>query len=429
MFEGWMDIIMDSDHSQRDAMGISWDGIKIGTDLASTWETLAYRKEPDDLIGKIFYWAGTISQLVIGLITQPFGIAAFLLEESAQSVGMGAYFLYGAKDWKALSEFMPTWGTTIDTYETVARSFAVLNPIGAGAVIIYLQAAKQSRAMMGQAMHTQLVRDARALGIENPAQQDAQDLIILIELAESEKAAEAITKAQTFGTLALKSVPTYADIYIDGKSLGLQTPETFKNLVEGSHDVAVSKYNTKTKKTDSYAATIEIRAGQKKEVTLHITVGTSDDVVNPGGSESEESAQLPDFIKTTVTCVKMVDGDTFETNTGEKIRILGMDAPETGQPIAEISTEFMASKLLDHKVDIKIQTHLPIDTYGRTLAVVTYRDENVAVSSIAAGLAKALIFNDATYDPTRYLEAEKIAKSRQIGIWNPATPGIVWRGT
>jgi endonuclease YncB( thermonuclease family) len=105
-----------------------------------------------------------------------------------------------------------------------------------------------------------------------------------------------------------------------------------------------------------------------------------------------------------------------------------MDAPETGQPIADQSKDFMATKLLDHKVDIRIQTYLPIDTYGRTLAIATYRDENVAVSSIANGLARALIFNDATYDPTRYREAEAIAKSRKIGIWDPNTPPIVWRG-
>jgi endonuclease YncB( thermonuclease family) len=423
-----MDIIMDTDHSQRDAIGVSWDGIKIGQDLAGTWQTLAYRKEPDDLVGKIFYWAGTISQLVIGLITQPFGIAAFLIEESAQSVGMGAYFLYGAKDWEHLSEFIPTWGTTLDLYEQIVRSFATLNPIGAGSVIIYLQAAKQSRAMMAQAMHTQLVRDARALGIENPAQQDAQDLIILIKIAESDRATQQILDQQTLGTLALKSVPTNADIYIDGKALGLQTPETFKNLVEGDHDIAVSKYNTKTKKTDVYATTIEIVAGRKKEVTLHITVGVNDDTNKPGDEGETQTPQLPEFIKTTVTCVKMIDGDTFETNTGEKIRILGMDAPEVGQPIAETSKEFMAGKILDHKVDIKIQTHLPIDTYGRTLAIATYRDENVAVSSIAAGLAKALIFNDATYDPTRYREAEVLAKTRKVGIWDPATPPITWRG-
>jgi endonuclease YncB( thermonuclease family) len=340
---------------------------------------------------------------------------------------MGAYFLYGAKDWEHLAEFIPTWGTTLDMYEQIVRSFAVLNPIGAGSVIIYLQAAKQSRAMMGQAMHTQLVRDARALGIENPAQQDAQDLIVLIQLAESDRATQDIVKQQTLGTLALKSIPTYADIYIDGKAIGLQTPETFKNLVEGDHDVAVSKYNTKTKKTDVYATTIEIVAGRKKEVTLHIPAGVSDDLINPGAESEQDTSQLPDFIKTTVTCVKMIDGDTFETNTGEKIRILGMDAPETGQPIAETSRQFMAGKLLDHKVDIKIQTHLPIDTYGRTLAVATYRDENVAVSSIAAGMAKALIFDDATYDPTRYREAEVLAKTRKVGIWDPTTPGIVWR--
>lgn len=419
---------MDSDHSQRDALGISWDGIKIGTDLASTYETLAYRKEPDDLIGKIFYWAGTISQLVIGLISQPFGIAAFLLEESAQSVGMGAYFLYGAKDWATLNEFMPTWESTLTMYEQVARSFAILNPIGAGSVVIYLQAAKQSRAMMGQAMLTQLRKDAKAAEIQNYMNYSATELIAFLKTAESDKAAADQEEANKYGTLALKSTPTYADIYIDGVSTGLQTPETFKDLSPGDHEVAVSIFDTKKNITWSYAATIEIEPARKKEVTLHIVKLVDDDIIDPGGTTTTDTSQAPAFIKTTVTVAKMIDGDTFETITGERVRILGMDAPETGQPISAESKTFMEGKLVDHKVDVKIQTHLPIDTYGRTLAIVTYRDENVAVSSIANGLAKAYILSDATYDPTRYREAETLAKTRKIGIWNPATPGIVWRG-
>jgi len=402
--------------------------VEHGGGLVDTWMNLAYQPPPEDLVGRIVWTAGVIGQLIVSTVTFPAAIGSFLLEESAQSGGMGAYLLYTAKAYEHLNTYMQNYKMSLDGFEIAAKTMATMNPVAGGAVLIYLDQAKRSAGAMYFAMLAQLKNQAKSYGILNTSTMDAGELLALIKIAEADKAAQEIIDEQTYGTLALKSVPSNADIYMDGKALGLQTPETFKNLEAGDHDIAVSKYNTKTKKTDSYAATIEIVAGRKKEVTLHIVVGTSDDVINPDGADQGDVPQLPDFIKTTVTCTKMIDGDTFETTTGERIRILGMDAPETGQPIAQTSTDFMATKLLDHKVDIKIQTHLPIDTYGRTLAVVTYRDENVAVSSIANGLAKALIFNDATYDPTRYLAAEALAKERKIGIWDPATPPITWRG-
>jgi endonuclease YncB( thermonuclease family) len=399
-----------------------------GIGLTDTWTGLAYQKEPEDLIGKITWWAGVISQLIISTITFPAAIASFLLEESAQSGGMGAYMLYTSKAWTPLSSYIKVYQNALNGFSSAAANLALVNPIAGGAVIIYMEQAKLSSYAMEEAMLAALRKDARNLSIPNYMQYSASELVNFIEIAESEKASKEITEAQTYGTLAVKSTPTFADIYLDGASTGVQTPETFKMMSAGSHEVAVGKYNTKTKEYDTYATTIEIVAGRKKEITLHIEGGTSDDLINPEDEDEDETPQLPPFIRTTVTVEKMIDGDTFETITGERVRILGMDAPEKGQPIAELATEFMAGKLVDHKVDIKIQTHLPVDTYGRTLAVVTYRDENVAVSSIAAGLAKAYVLKDATYDPTRYLEAENLAKTRQIGIWNPATPGIVWRG-
>jgi endonuclease YncB( thermonuclease family) len=392
------------------------------------WSDVLGKKVPDDLAGKIDYYVCLTTQMVVSSFTESAGMAAFLLEESVQAVGMGAYLLYVAKDWETLDTYLGIYNTILSGSSNACVGLATLNPIIGGASLIYMSSATEAYNGLLKAVEAQVKTQARGLGIKIEETDTTKDLLLKIKIAEAEKIADAILKAQTMGTLALKSVPSNADIYMDGKSLGLQTPETFKELAEGPHDVAVSKYNTKTKKTDSYAATIEIIAGKKKEVTLHLIIGTSDDLVNPDGTEKKDTPQLPDFIKTTVLCVKMIDGDTFETNTGEKIRILGMDAPETGQPIAQTSKDFMASKLLDHKIDIRIQTYLPIDTYGRTLAIATYRDENVAVSSIANGLAKALIFNDATYDPSRYLEAERLAKERKIGIWDPATPPIIWRG-
>lgn len=403
------------------------DVMTHGSGLLDAWTSLSFRKEPDDIVGKIVWWAGLFSQLIISSFTFPAAIAAFLMEESAQSQGMGAYLLYISKDWGTYIPYIKRYMTSLETFISIVKGLAAVNPTAGGACLIYLDSARVSASGMFQAALIQLQREAKSLGITMTEDSDPIDIIAQIEIAHAEKAAQAIQDAQTYGTLRIASTPSNALIYLDGTATGLETPETFKKLVEGPHEVSVAKYNTKTGKTDVFSATIQVKAGQKREVTLHITTGVVDDITNPGDVDEEETPQLPDFIKTTVTCAKMIDGDTFETTTGERIRILGMDAPETGQPIADQAKTFMEGKLVDHKVDIKIQTHVPIDAYGRTLAIVTYRDENVAVSSIANGLAKAFIGNDARYDPTRYLEAEKLAKERKLGIWDPATPPIVWR--
>lgn len=386
------------------------------------------KKVPDDLAGKIDYYVCLTTQMVVSNYTQSAGMAAFLLEESVQAIGMGAYLLFVSKDWETLVTYLDVYRTILNGATDGTVGLANLNPIVGGACLIYMTSATEGYNAIAAATDRSVRNQAMSLDIKIESTDTTKDLIEKIKIAQAENVAEAIEEAQTKGTLSLKSLPTNADIYIDGKSTGLQTPETFKKLKMGLHDVAVSRFNTKTQKTDVYAASIDILPGRKLEVTLHITPGINDDLVNPDGSSKTEEPQLPDFISTTVNCTSLIDGDTFETDTGERIRILGMDAPESGQPIADLSKTFMESKLLGHKVDIRIQTYLPIDTYGRTLAIATYRDENVAVSSIAAGLARALIFDDATYDPVRYREAENLARTRRIGIWDPSTPPIVWRG-
>lgn len=402
--------------------------IAHGQGLAETWTGLAYQKEPEPLFDKIVWWAGVISQLVISTFTFPAALGAFLLEESAQAGGMGGYLLYTSKSWEPLATYIKTYQTALETFSAVASNLALVNPIAGGAVIIYMEQAKLSSYAMENAMINTLRKEARALGIPNVTAYTAGELVDLIAIAESEKAAQAIIDAQTYGAIALKSLPTNANITLDSVETGLQTPETFKRLTAGPHGVTVSRWNPTTQTTDSFATTITVIAGIKKEVTLHIPKGSGGGPEPPEDPNNPPVPVLPPFITTTVTCAKCLDGDTFETVTGERVRILGMDAPETGQPIAAESKAFMEGKLVDHSVTIKIQTHLPIDTYGRTLAIASYRDENVAVSSIANGLAKAYILSDARYDPIRYTEAEALAKSRQVGIWNPSTPPIIWRG-
>ena len=65
---------------------------------------------------------------------------------------------------------------------------------------------------------------------------------------------------------------------------------------------------------------------------------------------------------------KIIDGDTFMTNSGERIRLAEVDAPERGAPYSAQATEHLADLIEDKNVQVK---KVAKDQYGRTIANVT----------------------------------------------------------
>ena len=64
---------------------------------------------------------------------------------------------------------------------------------------------------------------------------------------------------------------------------------------------------------------------------------------------------------------RVVDGDTFILRDGRQIRLLGVDAPETGRCMADRAKARLEQLVLGKYVRLKDQTH---DTYGRIMANV-----------------------------------------------------------
>lgn len=64
---------------------------------------------------------------------------------------------------------------------------------------------------------------------------------------------------------------------------------------------------------------------------------------------------------------KIIDGDTFEINNGERIRIADMDTPEKRQPGYQKAKKALENLILDKEVRIE-----PVakDKYKRTIAKV-----------------------------------------------------------
>ena len=54
----------------------------------------------------------------------------------------------------------------------------------------------------------------------------------------------------------------------------------------------------------------------------------------------------------TVSCTAVIDGDTIRLDTGETVRLIGIDAPELSQPGGELSRQYLAQMILGKKITL-----------------------------------------------------------------------------
>jgi len=124
-----------------------------------------------------------------------------------------------------------------------------------------------------------------------------------------------------------------------------------------------------------------------------------------------------------VEVVHVHDGDSLRTAKGEKIRLLGINAPEIanndepGQPLGNEAqlrlTQLLAGQLVQLKRDRE-----KVDAYGRTLAQVYLRDGTwVNARMVREGLAHVYIFAPNFRWAGELMQAEAEARINKRGIW------------
>ncbi len=89
----------------------------------------------------------------------------------------------------------------------------------------------------------------------------------------------------------------------------------------------------------------------------------------------------------TAKCVGVTDGDTITVLVGTeqmKIRLEGIDTPETGQDFATKAKQFTSSLVFGKHVHILPKEK---DRYGRLVARVRVDDRDVSLELVKAGLA------------------------------------------
>lgn len=111
---------------------------------------------------------------------------------------------------------------------------------------------------------------------------------------------------------------------------------------------------------------------------------------------------------------RVLDGDTIELENGERIRLIGIDAPEQGELFYEEAKDFLKERVEGKKVILEKDASQDKDKYGRFLRYVFIEGKLINCELLRAGLAKNV--GNAKYEC--FEKDEKKAKEEKVGIWS-----------
>ena len=120
---------------------------------------------------------------------------------------------------------------------------------------------------------------------------------------------------------------------------------------------------------------------------------------------------------------KVYDGDTFRTDKGEKIRLLGINTPEIardtepGEPFGPEAGDALRKLIAGQTVRLTFDIEKK-DRYGRTLAQVYLRNGTwINKEMLELGMAHVYTFPPNLKHATELHAAERIARVQSLGIW------------
>jgi len=114
--------------------------------------------------------------------------------------------------------------------------------------------------------------------------------------------------------------------------------------------------------------------------------------------------------------VSVIDGDTIELQDGSRVRYLGIDTPEAGEPYYSEATA-RNKELVEGKIVYLQKGKRDRDEYDRLLRYVYIDGVFVNAELVAQGYATAYIFDpDERYSQV-IVQLEQYAKLRERGLW------------
>jgi micrococcal nuclease len=119
------------------------------------------------------------------------------------------------------------------------------------------------------------------------------------------------------------------------------------------------------------------------------------------------------------TVVRVVDGDTLLLDGGERVRVIGIDAPENTTEVecyGPESTEALSSLATGKRV-VLVADAEPTDRYGRTLAYVEIDGTDLGAVMLAQGMARTMTIAPNTSRAAAYDRLAGEARASGLGLW------------
>tara|TARA_Y100000385_G_C13002553_1_gene597931 strand:+ start:219 stop:779 length:561 start_codon:yes stop_codon:yes gene_type:complete len=115
--------------------------------------------------------------------------------------------------------------------------------------------------------------------------------------------------------------------------------------------------------------------------------------------------------------IRIIDGDTFETETGEKVRLIGINTPEISDFYGLEAKEYLKNLVENKVVDLQTDNiSSDRDRYQRLLRYVIINGIDLNKKMVADGFAFAYL--KYKFSKSDLYEAAQIrAREKNLGIW------------
>ncbi len=119
---------------------------------------------------------------------------------------------------------------------------------------------------------------------------------------------------------------------------------------------------------------------------------------------------------------KVKDGDTvvIESTT---CRLYGIDAPEKKQPYGPEAKDYLKNLIYRQTVDYQI---VDTDRYGRGICRIKKDGQDINLEMVKSGYAWAYVQYLKRPHASEYIDAEKEARNKRLGLWNDVNPTPPW---
>ncbi len=156
--------------------------------------------------------------------------------------------------------------------------------------------------------------------------------------------------------------------------------------------------------------TVAILAGCESAPTLE----SCDDVAQAttrGGAESSTAGRG-------TLVQRVIDGDTVVLADGARVRYIGMDTPERGEPFFDEATEYNRGLVVGRRIQL-IKDESEADRFGRLLRYVFAGDILVNGELVREGMAEAKRYQPDVKFAECFDALMQEAERDQRGLWAP----------